>query len=134
MNVEKVEGIDKTANHNHGLNAEVLNNLNQAVVLVSDNNIIASIFAQTEAVFEQGHDALVGQSVKALRSIGPEVEDLVNRSRRDYTPLNSYDVPCAPPIGDTELMDIHATPYGEDGHILVTAQPRRITAYLEKRD
>ena len=112
----------------------VLNSLHQAILLISADNTITEIFSHTEAIFQQSEDVLIGQSVKALRSIGPQVQDLSDRARRDVTPLNSYDVTCSPPIGDIELMDLHASPYGDDGGILITAQPRRITAYLEKRE
>lgn len=113
---------------------DLLNTLPQAIILISSDNIITNIFSHTEAIFEQSADILIGRSVKVLRSIGADVNDLANRARKDVAPLNSYDVSCAPPIGEIELMDLHASPYGNDGAILITAQPRRITAYLEKRE
>ncbi|UTW57442.1 hypothetical protein KFE96_11330 [Kordiimonas sp. SCSIO 12603] len=112
----------------------VLNSLHQATLLISADNIITQIYSHTEAIFQQSEEVLIGQSIRALRSIGLQVEELVDRSRQEVTPLNSYDVACGPPIGDIELMDLHASPYGEEGEILITAQPRRITAYLEKRE
>lgn len=113
---------------------EVLLSLYQAVILVSSKNQIEAIFAHTEAIFEQSKEVLLGAHVTNLRGIGYAVEDLILRSRKDYSPLNSYDVPCLPPIGDIELMDLHAHPFGDDDSVLLTVQPRRITAFLEKRD
>ena len=116
------------------LSAEVLLNLYQAVILVGTDDTIKSVFAHTESVFGQGREALVGSPIKSLRAVGYAAIDLVQRSRTDRGPLNSYDVECLPPIGDIELMDLHAHPFQEEGEILLTIQPRRITAFLEKRD
>ena len=102
--------------------------------MVSAENHIEAVFAHTEAIFEQSKEVLLGAPVTNLRGIGYALEDLVLRSRKDYSPLNSYDVPCMPPIGDIELMDLHANPFGEEGGVLLTVQPRRITAFLEKKD
>lgn len=113
---------------------DILHSLYQAVVLVDADNKIEATFAHTESIFEQSHEILVGAPVTSLRGIGHAVEDLVQRSRGDYSPLNSYDVPCVPPIGDVELMDLHAHPFGDGGSVLLTVQPRRITAFLEKKD
>lgn len=117
-----------------GLDKDVLLSLNQAVILVNADDTIQAIFSHTEAVFEQSRESLIGSHVGTLRGVGYAVEDLVERSRRDFAPLNSYDVSCLPPVGDIELMDLHAHPFNEDGMILLTVQPRRITAFLEKKD
>jgi two-component system nitrogen regulation sensor histidine kinase GlnL len=58
----------------------------------------------------------------------------VCRSRQENTPLNSYDVRCSPPLGDVELVDLTASPLDELGNILLAVQPRRITAFLEKKN
>jgi len=113
--------------------SEVLHSLYQAVILVNAQDDIDSIFAHTEAVFGQSRESMTGMSVGKLRGVGSAVKELVQRSRKDFSPLNSYDVSCAPPIGDIELMDLHAHPYGDDGYVLLTVQPRRITAFLEKK-
>jgi len=112
--------------------SDVLQGLSQAVMLVRSDNMIEAVFAHTESIFEQSRETLLGAPVNALRGVGHAGLDLVNRSRRENTPLNSYDVSCIPPIGDIELMDMHAHPHGEDGAILLSVQPRRITAFLEK--
>jgi len=113
---------------------EVLHSLYQAVILVAPEDTIQSVFAHTESIFEQSKESLLGSSVSVLRGVGHAVTDLIERSRSEHTPLNSYDVSCLPPIGDVELMDLHAHPYGNDGSVLLTVQPRRITAFLEKKD
>jgi len=113
--------------------SEVLLGLYQAVVLVNVDDTIEAIFAHTESIFEQSRESLIGAPITALRGIGHTVLDLVQRSRAEYTPLNSYDVSCIPPIGDIELMDLHAHPHGDEGAILLSVQPRRITAFLEKK-
>ncbi|MEX0299906.1 MAG: hypothetical protein AB3N28_12620, partial [Kordiimonas sp.] len=82
------------------LSEEVLLSLYQAVILVSADNKIENVFAHTEAIFEQSREVLLGANISSLRGIGYAVEDLICRSRDDYSPLNSYDVPCMPPIGD----------------------------------
>ena len=113
---------------------EVLHSLYQAVILINRDNRIEALFAHTESIFEQSREALIGSPVTSLRGIGHAVTDLVDRSRADYSPLNSDDIPCLPPIGDVELMDLHAHPFGTDEGVLLTVQPRRITAFLEKKD
>jgi two-component system nitrogen regulation sensor histidine kinase GlnL len=113
---------------------EVLHSLYQAVLLINPSDEIEAVFAHTEAVFEQSRESLVGNHVSHLRGVGHAVLDLIQRSRNDYTPLNSYDVSCIPPISDIELMDLHAHPHGNDGHVLLSVMPRRITAFLEKKD
>jgi len=118
----------------YALSNEILDSLYQSVILIDKDNVIKAIFAHTETVFEQSSDVLVSSSIKVLRGVGYAVENLINRSRRDFSPLNSYDVPCLPAIGDVELMDLHAHPFGETGDILLTVQPRRITVFLDKKD
>jgi len=124
------KGIDQSTE----LACNVLHSLYQAVILVSPDNHIVDVFAHTEAVFEQSRESLISAPVTVLRGIDHAVVDLIERSRREFTPLNSYDVTCVPPIADIELMDLHALPYGDDGAILLSVQPRRITAFLEKKD
>lgn len=128
------KGLGGSVQSHEQLSSEVLLGLYQAVILVDATDHIAAVFAHTESVFEQGKETLQGAHISALRGVGYAVVDLVHRSRTDFSPLNSYDVECLPPIGDIELMDLHAHPFKEDGAILVTIQPRRITAFLEKRD
>jgi len=125
---------EKAAELNAELSHNVLHSLYQAVVLITPDNKIDAIFAHTETIFEQSRESLLGAPITALRGIGHAVVDLIERSRRDFTPLNSYDVSCMPSIGDIELMDLHAHPHGDEGAILLSVQPRRITAFLEKKD
>lgn len=131
------KGIEKldTGPADPGLQAQdILHSLSQAVFLVGADGCIAEVYAQGEAVFERSRESLRGSPVSHLKGIGQQAETIVTRSREEHTPLNSYDVSVMPPIGDIELMDLHAHPFGEDGSVLLTAQPRRITAFLEKRD
>jgi two-component system nitrogen regulation sensor histidine kinase GlnL len=120
--------------HGAELAQDVLHSLYQAVILVSPNDHIEAVFAHTEAIFEQSRESLVRSKISNLRGVGHAVQDLIDRSRSEFTPLNSYDVSCIPPIGDIELMDLHAHPHGNDGHVLLSVMPRRITAFLEKKD
>ncbi|MFC3051063.1 two-component system sensor histidine kinase NtrB [Kordiimonas pumila] len=113
---------------------EVLHSLYQAIVLIGPDDKVINVFAHSEAVFEQSRESMIGLDIDNLRGIGYAVKDLVQRSRRDFSPLNSYDVSCLPPIGDIELVDLHAHPFGEGEDILLTVQPRRISAFLEKRN
>jgi len=116
------------------LSQDVLHSLSQAVILISPKNTIDAVFAHTESIFEQSKETLLDADVSCLRGVGYALVDLISRSRSENTPLNSYDVPCMPAIGDIELMDLHAQPHHLDGAVLLTVQPRRITAFLEKRD
>ncbi len=113
---------------------DILHGLYQAIMLANEKNIITHVFAQSEMVFERSKDSLVGLPIKELRGIGIAARHMAERSRTEHTPLNSYDVTCSPPIGDVELVDLHTTPYGESGEILICVQPRRITAFLEKQE
>ncbi len=122
------------SNHKNDLSADVLNNLNQAVILISPDNIIQAVYANTEAIFEQSAETLINLPISKLKGIGQQAEGLTNRARREFTPLNSYDIACSPPVGDAALMDLHAHPYGEDDSIILIAQPRRLAAYLDKRN
>jgi len=123
-----------TAEQDALISHDVLHSLYQAVILISAENTIVSVFAHTENIFEQSREALLSADISFLRGVGHALTDLVNRSRTENTPLNSYDVPCSPAIGDIELMDLHAHPYDLEGAVLLSVQPRRITAFLEKRD
>ncbi len=116
------------------LSHEVLHSLYQAILLISPDNTITALFAHSEAIFEQSRESLIGSPVSTLRGVGYAAIDLIERSRSEGTPLNSYDVACLPPIGDIELMDLHAHPHSVAGEILLSVQPRRITAFLEKKD
>ncbi|TNE65859.1 MAG: two-component sensor histidine kinase [Alphaproteobacteria bacterium] len=113
---------------------DILHSLSQAIVLVGADDLITGVYAHTETIFERSKESLIGSPVRVLKGIGYAAEELTRRSRQEDTPLNSYDVSCIPPIGDIELMDLHAHPHDEDGSILLSVQPRRITAFLEKRD
>lgn len=124
----------RAADNNAALSSDVLHSLYQAVILVSADNKIKSIFAHTESIFEQSRESLINTPIATLRGVGYAASDLIERSRSEFTPLNSYDVSCKPAIGDIELMDLHSHPYGNDGAVILTVQPRRITAFLEKKD
>ncbi|NVJ99110.1 MAG: two-component sensor histidine kinase [Alphaproteobacteria bacterium] len=113
---------------------DILHSLSQAVFIVDAENRFFEVFAQGETVFERSRESLVGSAVSSLRGIGQQAEIIVSRSRAENTALNSYDVSVVPPIGDVELMDLHAHPIGDEGCVVLTAQPRRITAFLEKRE
>ena len=113
---------------------DILNTLMQAVLLVGADNVIKQVFASTEAIFHRSRESLAGRPVSSLQGIGPRAEELIDRARQEVVPMNSYDMECAPPIGDVELVDLQASPYGTDGQMILAIQPRRITAFLEKLD
>ncbi|GHF28238.1 PAS domain-containing sensor histidine kinase [Kordiimonas sediminis] len=116
------------------LESEILHGLTQAVVLISPNNRIEDVFAQTEHIFQRSKESLKGKAIDLLPGVGGKALELVSRSRAEDIPLNSYDVRCRPVIGDIELVDLHANPYMSTGKVILSIQPRRITAFLEKRD
>ncbi len=113
---------------------DILNGLSQAVFVVGADNLIVQVFAQAEAIFERSRESLIGSPISQLRGIGGVADALVTRARYEQTSLNSYDVSVMPSIGDIELMDLHAHALRDNDTVLLTAQPRRITAFLEKRD
>lgn len=113
---------------------DILANLVQSVVLVGAEGLIEEVYGATEQLFGRSREGLIGSPVAELRGIGDAAHDLIGRSISDDVPLNSYDVACRPPLGDIELMDMHAHPFDDAGRVLLTMQPRRITAFLEKRD
>ncbi len=112
---------------------DILHSLSQAIFLVGTDNLITDVFAQAETIFERSRETLCGSPIAHLRGVGYAADGLVTRARDENTPLNSYDVAVMPPIGDIELMDMHAHPHGDSSAIILSVQPRRITAFLEKR-
>ncbi|WP_020398939.1 two-component system sensor histidine kinase NtrB [Kordiimonas gwangyangensis] len=112
---------------------DVLHSLSQAIFLIGPDNLVEDVYAQAETIFERSRESLCGSPIAHLRGVGYAADGLVTRAREENTPLNSYDVSVMPPIGDIELMDMHAHPHGEGDYIILSVQPRRITAFLEKR-
>ncbi|WP_420429208.1 two-component system sensor histidine kinase NtrB [Kordiimonas sp.] len=112
---------------------DILHSLSQAIFLIDSSNKIVNVYAQAETIFERSRESLCASPIAHLRGVGYAADGLVTRARDENTPLNSYDVSVVPPIGDIELMDMHAHPYGDGEDILLSVQPRRITAFLEKR-
>lgn len=111
---------------------EILSGLRQGVIAVDDNYNIAAVYAHSESILGRSRESLVGSPLSALQGIGGRALDLTTRARQENTPLNSYDVRCRPPLGDIELVDLHANPV--DGNLtILSILPRRITAFLEKK-
>ena len=143
---------------------EILNSLVQAVLLFDADNRVSECYGNAESLFYRSHDSLTGCHASDLPVIGQAVNDLVNRCRAENIPLNSYDTPVIPALGDVGLADLHAQPwYPSSGYLpsggqtaaeqlvkqaqnlpvkaaqvggmtLVSIQPRRIAAFLEQRD
>ncbi|WP_262695147.1 two-component system sensor histidine kinase NtrB [Kordiimonas aquimaris] len=112
----------------------ILNSLRQGVLTIDTNNCIAGVYAYSEAILGRSKESLLESELILLRGIGKDAHSLVNRAREENTPLNSYDVPVLQPLGDIELVDLQANPIDHEGTILLSILPRRITAFLEKRD
>lgn len=112
----------------------ILNSLRQGILAIGANNEITAVYAYSEAILGRSRESLLGSKLNTLAGIGVDAHDLVVRSRKENTPLNSYDVPCVQPLGDIELVDLQASPIDNDGAIILSILPRRITAFLEKRD
>ncbi len=112
---------------------KVLSGLRQGVLAIDAGNHITAVYAHSEAILGRSRESLVGGRLAAILGVGRAAEDLVERARAENTPLNSYDVRCSPPLGDIELVDLHANPFEGDGTIILSILPRRITAFLEKK-
>lgn len=112
---------------------QILHGLRQGVVAVDADNRIRGVYAHSEAILGRSRESLLGSPLAQLVGVGTAAVELVTRARDDNTPLNSYDVRCQPPLGDIELVDLHANPLEEEGVTLLSVLPRRITAFLEKK-
>ena len=113
---------------------KVLSVLRQGVMAIDQNDQISAVYAHTESILSRSRETLVSTNLRDIAGVGEAAQDLVDRARSENTPLNSYDVRCQPPLGDIELVDLHATPVEEEGIILLSVLPRRITAFLEKKN
>lgn len=111
----------------------ILAGLRQAVVVVDQQNQICEVYAHAEAILGRSRESLINSALVSLGGVGEAALELVSRARQENSPLNSYDVRCMPPLGDVELVDLHANPIEEDGSTIVSVLPRRITAFLEKK-
>jgi len=122
------------AGSNTSIDQRVLASLRQAVIVIDRQNRIQEVHAHAEAVLGRSRESLVNSALIGLGGIGEAAQELVLRARQEKSPLNSYDVRCTPPLGDVELVDLHANPFEEDGLTIVSILPRRITAFLEKKN
>ena len=113
---------------------KVLSILRQGVMAIDGQNTVNAIYAHTESILGRSRESLIFTSLGEISGIGSAAQDLVNRARADNTPLNSYDVRCQPALGDIELVDLHANPLEEEGLVILSVLPRRITAFLEKKN
>lgn len=111
----------------------ILGGLRQGVLTINSDNRIAAVHANSEAILGRSRESLINSRLSEMGGVGRAALDLVRRARQENTPLNSYDVRCAPPLGDIELVDLHANPIDSDGMIILSILPRRITAFLEKK-
>lgn len=112
---------------------KILTGLRQGVLAIDKEDRISAVYAHSESILGRSRESLVNSPLRAIQGIGVAALDLVTRARRENTPLNSYDVRCLPPLGDIELVDLHANPVEEDGLTILSILPRRITAFLEKK-
>lgn len=113
--------------------SQILSVLRQGVLAINAENQIAAVYANSEAILGRSRESMIGGYIGNIHGIGHAIVDLVARARQENTPLNSYDVRCVPPLGDIELVDLHANPIDPDGLTIVSILPRRITAFLEKK-
>jgi len=112
----------------------ILASLRQGVIVVDQDNQIQQVFAHAESLLGRSRESLLTCALADLDGIGDQALSLVSRAREENSPLNSYDVRCSPPLGDVELVDLHANPLESDGITILSILPRRITAFLEQKN
>ena len=125
--------VADNANFTNGQDQRILAGLRQGVVVVDQQNKIREVYAHAEAILGRSRESLMNSTLVGIDGIGQAAQELVSRARQENSPLNSYDVRCMPPLGDVELVDLHANPVEDDGLMIVSILPRRITAFLEKK-
>lgn len=112
---------------------KILSGLRQGVLEIDKDNCIAAIYAHSESILGRSRESMLNMPLSTIAGISAAAIDLVDRARLENTPLNSYDVRCQPALGDIELVDLQASPMEEEGLIVLSILPRRITAFLEKK-
>lgn len=128
------EGPKKPSNSPASDELTLINQLRQGLLVISRDNSISSVLGHSEAIIGRSRESMHQLPLAQLRGVGLPAQDLVERSRKYSSPLNSYDVRCVPPMGEVELVDLHATPLEGSDDILLSIFPRRISAFLEKRN
>lgn len=113
---------------------QILNGLRQGILAIDQENRVVAAYASSEAILGRSRESLVGSALDELTGVGAAAAELVARARQENSPLNSYDVRCRPALGDIELVDLHANPLEEEGVTILSILPRRITAFLEKKN
>lgn len=113
---------------------DILASLRQGIVLVDEKNLIQKVYANAESLLGRSRESLLGTPLQSISGVGATALELVLRARQENSPLNSYDIRCSPPLGDIELVDLHANPIGDAGTTVLSILPRRITAFLDKRN
>ncbi len=116
------------------LSEQVLQALSQTVILVDAQNRIVSAFADSEVFLGRSKENLLELPLADLKGIGKVVSEITSRARDEKIPVNSYNLPLKPAINDFEIMDIHAQPFGKDGQVLLSLQPRRLYSFLDRHD
>ena len=125
--------INDNGNLSDSQEQRILSGLRQGVVVVDQDNQIREVYAHAEAILGRSRESLMNSALSDLNGVGVAAEQLVSRAQQEKSPLNSYDVRCMPPLGDVELVDLHATPMERDGTTILSILPRRITAFLVKK-
>lgn len=113
---------------------QILASLRQGIVLIDENNLIQKVYAYSESLLGRSRESLLGTPIQTIGGMGVPALELILRARQENSPLNSYDVRCSPPLGDIELVDLHANPIENEGITILSILPRRITAFLEQKN
>lgn len=114
--------------------SDLISQLRQGLLVVGVDNSVIAAYGHSEAIIGRSKESMVSAPLAQFHGIGLASVELVDRSRREGAPLNSYDVQCSPAMGEIELVDLHATPLENTDNILLSILPRRISAFLEKRN
>jgi len=114
------------------LQDKVLMGLPQAVLYLDSNDQIIAAFGQVESLFLKGQSQFINSPVASLPILSSEITALCARVREEQGIFSAYNLAADIPLGDIELVDIHAAPANDDvGYIIVSIQPRRINSFVD---
>lgn len=119
----------------NGLSMAVLNAIQNPVILVDENGLVAFANWEAESFFGASANHLARHDISAFIPFGSPLLTLIEQVRERKAPVNEYRVDLSSPrLGADKLVDLYVAPViSEPGSVVVVFQERSMADKIDRQ-
>ncbi len=127
--------VQEAASAANGLSMAVLNAIQNPVILVDQNGLVAFANWEAESFFGASANHLARHDISAFIPFGSPLLTLIEQVRERKAPVNEYRVDLSSPrLGADKLVDLYVAPVvSEPGSVVVVFQERSMADKIDRQ-